>query len=60
MYLLVYCFALCFHPPVVGVVLVVTDFQYELFCLPLFLLFVQILTEDRCTPLGQTQSLMCL
>ena len=60
MYLFVYCFALCFHPSVVGVVLLVTDLQCELFCLPLFLLFVQILTEDHCTPLGQIQSLMCL
>ena len=50
MYLLVYFFALCFHPSVVGVVLLVTDLQSELFCLPLFLLFIQILTEDHYTP----------
>jgi hypothetical protein len=58
MWLLDYEFALYLHPLVVGVVLLVTDLQCELFYLPLFLLYVQILTEDHCTPSGQVLFLM--
>lgn len=52
MYFLDYEFAAYLHSLVVTDVLLVTVLQYELFYLPQFQLYVQILTEDHCTPSG--------
>ena len=53
MWLLDYESVACLHPIVVTDVLLVTDLQYELFYLPHFQLYAQILTKDHCTPSGR-------
>ena len=60
MWLLDYEFVAYLHPLVVTDVLWVTDLQYELFYLPQFQLYVQILTEGHCTPLSRVLLLVIL
>ena len=60
MWLLDYEFVAYLHPLVVTDVLWVTDLQYELFYLPQFQLYAQILTEGRYTLVNQVLVLVIL